>query len=146
MSDDDQPITVTFGFAPFGIGLPFVPINAPIPLIVPAHGMVRPSTIWVPPDEGDLWCFQVEISLPGLEETLRSQRNIDVGEPLEPNQPHSRPFVVHNPFDHPVTITLRLIPHFPDWGLELSDDVLPNVPPGEERVVILAVTPPAALS
>jgi hypothetical protein len=145
MSDDDQPITVTFGFAPFGIGLPFAPINKPLPMVVPAHGMVRPFTMWVPPDEGALWCFQVEIELPGLEEPLRSQRNIDVGEPLEPNQPHSRPFIVRNPHDHPVTITLGLIPHFPDWGLELSEDVLPDMEPGEERVVILTVTPPAAL-
>jgi len=145
MSDDDQPITVTFSFAPFGIGLPFTPINAPISRVVPAHGMIRPSTIWVPPDEGDLWCFQVEMELPGLEEPLRSQRNIDAGEPLEPNQPHSRPFIVHNPFDHPMTITLGLVPHFPDWGLELSNDILPNMEPGEERVVILTVTPPAAL-
>ena len=38
-----------------------------------------------------------------------------------------------------------MIPHFADWGLELSPDVLPDMAPGEIREVILTVTPPAAL-
>jgi len=143
-TDEDQTVAVIFSFAPFGIGLPFTPINEPMTVTVPAHGMVRPATMWVPPDEG-LWCFQVEIGIPGHDGLFYSQRNIDVGEPLEPNVPHSRPFIVRNPTEEYVTITLGLIPHFPDWGLELSEDTLPNVPPGAERIVILTVTPPADL-
>ena len=51
-------------------------------------------------------------------------------------------FFVRNPFEEPVTITLGLVPHFPDWGLELSPDVMPNVQPGAEQSFILTVTPP----
>jgi hypothetical protein len=145
-TDDPQLVTVTFSFANFGIGLPFHPINRPMTVTVPAHGMIRPATMWIPPD-GGLWCIQVEIELPGHKDVFYSQRNIDVGEPLRPNVPHSRPFRVGNPFTYPVTITLGLIPHFPDWGLELSQDVLTNVLPGPEgvREVVLTVTPPKDL-
>ena len=143
-TDELQTVTVTFSYANFGIGIPFTPINEPIVVDVPSHGgMAWPGTIWLPPD-GGLWCIQVEIELPGHDEIFYSQRNIDVGEPLEPNIPHSRPFPVGNPFTYPVTVTLGLIPHFPDWGLELSEDVLTNVIPGPDgiRVVTLTVTPP----
>jgi hypothetical protein len=79
--------------------------------------------------------------LPGRE-PLRSQRNIDVGEPLEPGKGHSLVFEVRNPFDHSVTVTLGLIPHRPGWGLELFPDTLPDVMPGVVRPVTLTVTPP----
>jgi hypothetical protein len=140
-TDEPRTVTVTFSYADFGIGLPFTPINRPLIVDVPEHGMVRPIIMWVPP-EGGLWCIQVELELPGHQEPFYSQRNIDVGEPLEPNVPHSRPFLVGNPGEESVTITLGLIPHFPDWGLELSQDALTSVLPGQRREVILTVTPP----
>ena len=143
-TDAPQTVTVTFKYANFGIGLPFHPINGPITVTVPDHGMVRPIIMWLPPHEG-LWCIQVDIELPGHEEPFYSQRNIDVGEPLEPNTPHSRPFPVRNPTEEVASITLGLVPHFPDWGLALSEDVLTNVGPGETRIVTLTVTPPADL-
>lgn len=143
---EPQIITVTFSYANFGIGLPFRPIHTPLIVTVPPDGVIRPVIVWLPPDSG-LWCIQVALQLTGHDQPFISQRNIDVGEPLEPNTPHARPFLVGNPFQHPVTITLGLIPHFPDWGLELSQDVLPNVLPGLEnaRTVVLTVTPPADL-
>ena len=118
-TDEWQTVTVTFSSANFGIGLPFTPIHEPIIVAVPPGGTVWPGTMWMPPD-GGLWCIQVEIELPGFDEIFYSQRNIDVGEPLEPTTPHARPFLVGNPTEQPVTITLGLVPHFPDWGLELS--------------------------
>jgi len=143
-TEDPQIVTVIFSAADFGIGLPFTPIHEPVEVEVPPMGIARPVIMWVPP-RGGLWCIQVAIVVPGHREPFISQRNIDVGEPLEPLTPHARPFLVGNPFPHPVTITLGLIPHFPDWGLELSQDVLPNVPPGHTRIVTLTVTPPADL-
>ncbi len=145
-TDEWQIVEVVFSVAPFGIGLPFDPVSEPIIVHVPPEGMVVPGTMWVPP-HGGLWCIQVEIFMPGHEEPFWSRLNLDVGEPLEPNTPHSRPFPVGNPNPPgtpPVTITLGLIPHFPDWGLELSQDVLTNVIPGPNgvRVVTLTVTPP----
>ncbi|MDY7080208.1 MAG: hypothetical protein SXV54_25280 [Chloroflexota bacterium] len=140
-TDDHQNVTVTFSVASFGIGLPFTPVDTLV-VHVPPHGMAWPHTIWVPP-HGGLWCIQVEIEIPGQDEVFFSRLNLDVGEPLEPNVPHSRPFHVGSwPHTEPVTITLGLIPHLPGWGLELSEDVLPDVGPGEVRVVTLTVTPP----
>jgi hypothetical protein len=143
-TDEPQAVEVTLSYASFGIGLPFTPIGPPIIVEVPSHGMVRPGLVWVPP-QGGLWCIQVEVRLPDQEEVFYSQRNMDVGEPLEPMTPHARPFPVGNPFEHPVSVTLGLVPHFPDWGLELSPDVLTNMQPGERRVVTLTVTPPMDL-
>jgi hypothetical protein len=140
-TDEWQTVTVIFSYANFGIGLPFTPIHDPLIVAVPPGGTVWAGTMWLPP-HGGLWCIQVEIKLPNIEEPFTSQRNIDVGEPLEPNTPHSRPFLVGNPTGDQATITLGLIPHFPDWGLALSQDVLPDMAPGEEREVILTVTPP----
>ncbi len=143
-TEEPQTVTVIFSAADFGIGLPFTPIHAPVVVEVPPLGMARPVIMWVPP-RGGLWCIQVAIVAPGHREPYISRRNIDVGEPLEPKTPHARPFLVGNPFQRPVTITLGMIPHLPDWQLELSQDVLPNVLPGQTRVVTLTVTPPANL-
>jgi len=139
-----QMVTVLFSAADFGIGLPFAPIHAPLVVTVPPMGTVRPTIIWVPP-HGGLWCIQVGIILPGHNEPFISRRNIDVGEPLEPLIPHARTFQVGNPLSRPVTITLGMIPHLPDWRLQLSQDVLPDMAPGEIREVTLTVTPPATL-
>ncbi|HOU11595.1 MAG TPA: NEW3 domain-containing protein [Anaerolineae bacterium] len=143
-TEEPQTVTVTFSAADFGIGLSFTPIHEPVVVEVPPLGMARPVIMWVPP-RGGLWCIQVAIVAPGHREPFISRRNIDVGEPLEPNTPHARPFLVGNPYQRPVTITLGMIPHLPDWQLELSQDVLPNVLPGQTRVVTLTVTPPADL-
>jgi len=144
-TEEPQIVTVTFSAADFGIGLRFDPIHEPLVVEVPPLGIARPMIMWVPP-HGGLWCIQVAIQHPWHDEIFISRRNIDVGEPLEPLTPHSRTFLVGNPFlDRHVTITLGLIPHFPDWGLELSQDVLLDMAPGEIREVILTVTPPADL-
>ena len=114
------------------------------PCIVPPHSVVRECIHWIPPITGNV-CLQVELEIEGYE-MQRSQRNIDVNEPLEPNTPHALAFPVRNPFDVPVTMTLGLVPHFPDWGLELSQDVLPDMQPNEVREVTLTVTPPDGLA
>ncbi|MGD9099572.1 MAG: hypothetical protein PVF45_03765, partial [Anaerolineae bacterium] len=143
-TDEWQTVEILFSVAPFGIGLPFEPVNEPFPVTLPPGGLAYPSTMWLPP-EGGLWCLQVEVFIPGHEKPFWSRLNIDVGEPLQPLTPHSRPFPVGNPFNHPVSITLGLIDHFPDWGLELSETELLDMQPGEVREVILTVTPPADL-
>jgi hypothetical protein len=143
-TDEPQVVNVMFSTANFGIGLPFTPIGDPIAVEVPPGGMVHPGIIWIPP-RGGLWCIQVDIELPGYDETFYSQRNIDVGEPLEPHEPHSRSFHVGNPFGHAVTIELGLIPHFDGWLLELEPDVVHDLQPQEVREVILTVTPPGDL-
>jgi hypothetical protein len=141
-TDTDLELLVQFDVAYFGIGLPFTPIDA-MTVTIPAHGMVQPSTMWVPP-VGGLWWFQVEVTASG-HGTVYSQRNIDVGEPLLPFVPHSRQFPVYNNTSQAVTYTLALVPHLPGWGMALNPDLLVNMLPGTYRVVTLTVTPSAFL-
>ena len=89
--------------------------------------------------------MQVELEMEGYQ-PQRSRLNLDVSEPLEPNTPHGRPFPVRNPFPpgtDPITISLGLVPHVPNWDLELSQYLIPNLAPGMIETVILTVTPPA---
>jgi hypothetical protein len=138
-----QDVVVQFSWANFGIGLPFTPIDGPRVVHLPPYSAVKECIHWIPPVSGHV-CLQVEMLMEGYE-PQRSQRNIDVNEPLEPLTPHTFTFPVGNPLAEPVSVSLGLIPHFPDWGLELSRDVLPNMQPGEVREVTLTVTPPADL-
>jgi len=145
-TDQQQTLTVTFSVANFGIGLPFHSIARPRQLALPANSIVRTTIVWVPPF-GGLFCVQVDL-YSSLGEALYhgySQRNIDVGEPLQPNIPHARQFMVGNPLNYPVTLTLGMVPHLPDWGLELSQDVILNLEPGALYPVTLTVTPPSEL-
>jgi uncharacterized membrane protein len=143
-TDLPYDVNVQFSWAAFGIGIPFSPIDGPQPVSLPPHSAVKQCITWVPPTGGH-FCFQAELLMDGYA-PQRSQRNIDVDEPLVPGQPHTLRFPVGNPFQEPVTITLGLIPHLPGWGLELSQDVLPDVGPGQVREVSLTVTPPAGES
>ena len=138
-----QEVEVQFSWSEFGIGLAFTPIDGPQYVLLPALGEVTECIFWVPPLDGQV-CLQVDLSVPG-HEPVWSQRNMDVDEPLVPGTPHVRAFAVRNPLDHEVTITLGLVPHLPDWGLELSQDVLPSMGSGEVREVLLTVTPPGDL-
>ena len=138
-----QNVVVHFSWANFGIGLPFSPINGPFPVTLPPYSVVKQCMHWVPPISGHL-CLQVVLEAAGYAPQF-SQRNIDVNEPLQPGIPDSLTFPVGNPLGEPVTITLGLIPHLPDWIIELSQDVLPNMQPGETREVTLTVTPPAEM-
>ncbi|MBN1402286.1 MAG: proprotein convertase P-domain-containing protein, partial [Anaerolineae bacterium] len=120
-------VTVQFSWANFGIGLPFTPINGPRNVHLPPHSVVKECIMWIPPTSGHV-CIQVELFAEGYE-PQRSQRNIDVDEPLQPGEPHTRVFPVGNPTDQMATVTLGLVPHAPGWGLELSQDVLPDMAP-----------------
>jgi hypothetical protein len=133
-------VAVQFSWASFGIGIPFTPINGPRPVHLPPHSVVNECIHWIPPVSGHV-CLQVELFIDGYE-PQRSQRNIDVDEPLEPGQAHELIFPVGNPLDHVATIELGLVPHLEGWGLELAPPVLPDMDPGEVRDVSLAVTPP----
>ncbi len=138
-----QDVLVTFSWADFGIGLPFTPINGPRPVHLPPYSAVKECIHWVPPVSGHI-CLEVTLEAEGYA-PQRSQRNIDVDEPLKPGVPDILVFPVGNPLPETATITLGLIPHLPDWKLELSQDVLPNMEPGQVKAVELTVTPPAGV-
>ena len=136
-----QDVTVYFAWAHFGIGIPFTPIDGPRPVHLPPHSLVHECIWWVPPTSGHV-CLQVELEIEG-HERQRSQRNIDIDEPLRPGQAHTLTFPVGNPLDRQVDIHLGLIPHVPeDWALALEPDVLEDMQPGETREVSLTVRPP----
>jgi hypothetical protein len=141
--DPTHPHTVTleFAVANFGIGLPFSPIGH-TDVTVPPGGHATGCVVWVPPTP-DHWCIEARLIRPEDDEPYRiSQRNVDADEPLRPNTPHARTFPVGNPFPFTVTIKLDLIPHVQGWGIELSQDVLPDMAPSEVREVTLTATPP----
>ena len=137
---DPLDVMVQFSWANFGIGIPFTPINGLRPVHLPPHSTVKECIHWIPPVSGSV-CIQVELHMEGYDPQC-SQRNIDIDEPLQPGEPHSLTFEVGNPFDHRVDITLGLVPHLPNWGLELYPDILLDMAPGEIREVTLTVTPP----
>ncbi|MCK4725442.1 MAG: hypothetical protein KAT29_06560, partial [Anaerolineales bacterium] len=143
-TEEDRIVTATFSVAPFGIGLPFseafIAPN-PIKIFVPAQAAARGHVIWNPPDFGGKFCVRVELESEG-HEAVWSQRNIDVGEPLEPGQQHSMVFEVGiGPHQGPVTVTLGLIRHKENWDIDLSTRTLANVHTDETVSVTLSVTP-----
>jgi hypothetical protein len=143
-TDVAQQVTVTFSVSHFGIGMPFTTSNILTPTMVvtvPPHGMARVQTIWTAQLQGH-FCVQIMLQSPG-HDPVWSQRNIDVGEPLRPDQPHTRIVEVRNPTPAVVTITLGLINHRPDWDVTITPTLLTNVPPGVVRQVTLTVQPPS---
>lgn len=143
-TDVAQQVTVTFGVAHFGIGMPFTTTNILTPTTViniPPHGMARVQTIWIAQYQGHA-CVQIKIQSAG-HEPVYSQRNIDVGEPLRPDRPHTRIVEVRNPTNEVVTITMGLISHRPNWQMSITPTLLTNVGPGVVREVTLTVQPPS---
>jgi hypothetical protein len=142
-TDFTQQVTVTFGVAHFGIGMPFTTTNIMTPTMVvtvPPHGQSRVQTIWIAQYQGHA-CVQIKLQSPG-HAPVYSQRNIDVGEPLRPDQPHARLIEVRNPTNEVVTITMALINHRPNWQMSITPTLLTSVGPGVVRPVTLTVQPP----
>ncbi|MFH1086696.1 MAG: NEW3 domain-containing protein, partial [Chloroflexota bacterium] len=144
-TDVDRVAMVTFGIAPFGIGLPYSTAHIapnPIAIFIPAHGAARGSTWWRPPDWRGKVCVEVKVEIED-NRPIYSRRNIDVGEPLRPGVPHALVFPVGSgPATQPVTVTLGLKRLLPGWEVALSRDILPNVKPAEFVTLTLTVTPP----
>jgi hypothetical protein len=101
--------------------------------------VVKECIHWIPPVSGHA-CLQVELFIDGYE-PQRSQRNLDVAEPLQPGGSDKLVFPVGNPFQQPVTITLGLIPHVDGWLFRLEPEILTDVKPAEFREVALTVMP-----
>jgi hypothetical protein len=142
-TDEEQTVTVTFGVANFGIGLPFTTTGIMTPTMairIPPRGAARAQTFWLPPFSGH-FCVRIWLESDG-HEPVWSQRNVDVGEPLRLGVPHARRFVIGNPMTDVVTITLALVNHRPGWQAEVWPATLPDMAPGMTRTITLTVTPP----
>lgn len=136
-------VTVQFLRAALGIAPDFVPIGGAQAVTVPALSEYDVIIYWVPPSIGP-WSYQARLSINGYEDQV-AERSIDALEPLEPLAPHPLDFIVRNPSGATATVSIGLIPHLADWGLELSQDVFPGLPPGGYDLCTLTTTPPADL-
>jgi hypothetical protein len=112
-TDVEQTIVVDFNWAEFGIGLPWHRFHITDPIPMPPHSLETPCTMWVPP-HGGRFGFEVGLQLAG-HARVYSQRIIDVGEILLPNQPSPFGFAVSNPFTTPISVTMGVIRYLPQW-------------------------------
>jgi len=138
------PITVDveFSLADFGIGVPYTPIphpDNPQTVTIPAFGSHRVCISFVPMHPGHI-CIQIRISKEGYEDVF-SWKNLDVVEPLWPGETDTLQFPIGNPLDHAVDIEIEIDSECPGWVVTAEPALLPNVMPGEIRMVNLHVTP-----
>jgi hypothetical protein len=137
-TQEDQVMTVDFNVAEFGIGLPFHAIARPIAVAIPAESLKKVCVTWVPPFGGR---FGVEVGLQiDGHERIYSQRVIDVGEILLPNQPSPFGFVVANPFTFPITVTMGVVRYLPQWEVTFNPP-MSVLPPGANQPVEMIVNP-----
>jgi hypothetical protein len=138
-----QSIHAEFAVANFGIGLPWVPIQAML-VDMPPNSIVKKCVVWVPPYAGH-FCAQITLGDPQQRfPEIRSQRNMDVGEVFIRGQ-STNPFVflVGNPGSQTQDIELVPIVRLPGWQATLDQTSLKNVAPQSDlRTVQLTVSVP----
>jgi len=138
--------TVEFGLADFGIGLDFNPIPAagnPRQVTVPANSSIKVCIVWLPlPQDAGHRCIQVKISQHCCGD-LKSQRNLDIVEPLQPGHTDTLVIPVRNPLPRLVDLRVDVLNNCPGWTVSAEPNVLPSMGWGEIRDVVLHVTPPA---
>ena len=134
--------SLEFAKAPLGIGMNYTLIGT-AEFNVPAGGQATGCTKWLNPDPGNMG-IQVNLLQAGYAPQI-SQRNVDTREPLQPGVSNDLIFQVRNPLSAKITLTLGMIPHLSGWSMALSQDVLPDMQPGQVLPVTLTVTPPAAV-
>jgi hypothetical protein len=130
-----QTMTVVFSVSGFGIGLPFHDIARPIAITMPAQSIKKVCVTWVPPFGGRFGA-QVGIQA-GEHEMVYSQRLIDVGEILLPNQ-WSAPFEfpLENPYPFTITVSLGAIRYLPQWVVTFDTPTLVLLPFATQTVVM----------
>ena len=80
-----------------------------------------------------------EYSLPDTKE-FYSQRVIDMGEILLPNQSSQFEFTVGNPYTFPISVSLAAIRYFPQWEV-IFDPAMLQLAPGVSSPVSMTVLP-----
>ena len=140
-----KTVTVEFEIAGFGIGLGFNQIPAgsnPQTVTVPANGSATACIVWMPTlnDVGHR-CIQVTISGQCCHD-LKSQKNLDVREPLVPGQTDTLTIPVRNPFSEVVDIRIDVFNHCNGWDVYADPAYLQGMGWDEIRDVVLHVTPP----
>jgi hypothetical protein len=143
LSPAPKQVTVRFQASPdrFGIGLDFNTFASEV-VTIPANGSVIVETTYTPVVPGH-HCIQIVVqgTDPGDPE-IKTQRNVDVTENLQPGVPDDLVFKVGNPTGAIADVTLFVDNTCPGWTATVSPAVLASMAPGEVREATLTVTPP----
>lgn len=139
-----KTMVVRFQVSPekFGIGLNFNTFSTKV-VTVPANSSVIVATTYTPVVPGH-YCIQVVVqgTDPGDPE-IKTQRNLDVTENLQPGVPDDLVFNVGNPTAATADIDLVVDNTCPGWAATVDPAVLSDMAPGEVRDATLTVTPPS---
>lgn len=135
-------VIVRYYVAGFKIGAAFNPIGDSY-VYLPPHSTVKDCKSWTPPGPGP-WSFQARLMTNGYDDEV-IERNIDLWEVLQPLEPDTLEFTVRNSTPSTATISLGLVPQVSEWGFELSQDVIPNLPSGGEQTIALITTPSVSM-
>ena len=149
-SDYTRNITVQFGWANFGAGIPFSQVG-----VTPAqtHITLLPNEVttvsaqWTP-NMGGSTCVQIILTDDDTGAELRSQRNVEVFN-FDPAQCQSftQQFLLMNDSDVTVTVTIGSSAiNFPPGWTYTVDPTQVVLGPGESVTITLVITPPCELT
>ena len=135
----DHTAWLEFGAAPLGIGVPYNPIGS-TEMLVPAGGHAIGCTMWVTPEPG-LWGIEVLLFQEDAQEPLRSLRNIDLWEPLEPGEAHDLIFQV-GPLGAQGVVNFELTSYLPGWEVTIIPSTIIVNNPDQVYSATLRTIPP----
>ena len=135
----DHTAWLEFGAAPLGIGVPYNPIGS-TEMLVPAGGHAIGCTMWITPEPG-LWGIEVLLFQEDAQEPLRSLRNIDLWEPLEPGEAHDLIFQV-GPLGAQGVVNFELTSYLPGWEVTVIPSTIIVDNPDEVFSATLRTIPP----
>ena len=138
-----KTVIVRFQASPekFGIGLNYNTFSTKM-VTIPANSSVIVATTYTPVVPGH-YCIQVVVqgTDPGDPE-IKTQRNLDVTEDLQPGVPNDLVFNVANPTGATNDIQLVVDNTCPGWLAEVNPALIADAVPGEVYTATLTVTPP----
>jgi len=148
-SDYSQTITIQFGWANFGFGIPFTNTNVTPTLTVITLGPHMTTTVgadWIPPYSGD-FCVEIILTNEETGEELHSRRNVHVIEvPEAPCESFVKEFWLQNATPLTVTVTIgeSAINLPPGWTYSVTPTEV-ILGPFEGITVTVTITPPCEL-
>jgi hypothetical protein len=146
-SDVTQTINLEFGWADFGMGIPFtttgmVPYTRSVTL---APEMTQTTSVTWTPTQAGHQCIQVWLTDPsGVYEPQRSQRNVDVSERPPCGQTRVFSFTVYNDSAFTVTVDVGMITfNVPEeWQLTVTPSPTLEIGPFDEAAITVTIDIP----
>jgi hypothetical protein len=146
-SDQAMTIDLEFGWADFGMGIPFTTTGMvpPTRTVTIGAGMTKTVGVTWTPSQGGHQCVQVRLSDPsGTYEPQRSQRNVDVAERPPCGVIKEFTFTVRNDSPFTVTVDLGMVTFNVPAAWEVTtvpSDTLELGPNSEATVVVQVLIP-----